>query len=56
MIKLNSNKDRKTISDYIAALTGDIESMKWANDIRKAKYDTYADELEDSDDNCFYCI
>lgn len=28
MIKLNSDKGREIISDYIAALNGDVESIK----------------------------
>lgn len=56
MIKLNSDKGREIISDYITALNGDVESIKWTNDKRKAEYDTYDDELKDSVDNCFYCI
>ena len=39
MNKLNSNKGREIISDYITALNGDEESIKWANDKRKAEYD-----------------
>lgn len=46
MIKLNSDKGREIISDYITALNGDVESIKWANDKRKAEYDTYDDELK----------
>ena len=49
MIKLNSDKGREIVSDYITALNGDVESIKWANDKRKAEYDTY-------DDECFDCI
>ena len=45
MIKLNSDKDREIISDYITALNGDSESIKWAYDKRKA-----------SVDKCFDCI
>ena len=56
MIKLNSNKGREIISDYITALNGDAESIKWAYDRRKAEYDTYDDELKDSVDKCFDCI
>lgn len=43
-------------SDYITALNGDVESIKWANDKRKAEYDTYDDELKASVDKCFDCI
>ena len=32
MIKLNSNKGREIVSNYITALNGDEESIKWAND------------------------
>lgn len=46
MIKLNSDKGREIISDYITALNGDVESIKWAYDKRKAEYDTYDDELK----------
>lgn len=57
MIKLNSDKGREIVSDYITALNGDVESIKWANDKRKAEYDTYDDdELKDSVDKCFDCI
>ena len=53
MIKLNSNKGREIISDYITALNGDEESIKWANDKYKVEYDTYDDELKHSVDKCF---
>lgn len=53
MIKLNSDKGREIISDYITALNGDVESIKQANDKRKAEYDTYDDELKASVDKCF---
>ena len=56
MIKLNSDKGREIVSDYIAALNGDVESIKLANDKRKAEYDTYDDELKASVDKCFDCI
>ena len=56
MIKLNSDKGRKIISDYISALNGDEEAINWAYDRRKAEYDTYDDELKDSVDKCFDCI
>ena len=56
MIKLNSDKGRKIISDYISALNGDEESIKWANDKRKVEYDNYDDALKDSVDKCFDCI
>lgn len=56
MIKLNSDKDREIISDYITALNGDVESIKCTYDKRKAEYDTYDDELKVSVDNCFDCI
>lgn len=46
MIKLNSDKGREIINNYITALNGDEESIKWANDKRKAEYDTYDDELK----------
>ena len=32
MIKLNSDKGREIISDYINALNGDSEAIKWAYD------------------------
>lgn len=48
MIKLNSDKGREIISDYITALNGD--------DKRKAEYDTYDDELKVNVDKCFDCI
>lgn len=50
MIKLNSDKGREIISDYITALNSDAESIKCANDKRKAEYDTYDDELKVSVD------
>lgn len=53
MIKLNSDKGREIVSDYITALNGDEEAIKWAYDKRKAEYDTYDDELKASVDNCF---
>lgn len=56
MIKLNSDKGREIISDYITALNGDTESIKQAYDKRKAEYDTYDDELKASVDKCFDCI
>ena len=70
MIKLNSDKDRKIISDYITALNGDLEAIKCANDKRKAsvdtyndkrkaEYDTYDDELKasvDTYDDCIQCV
>ena len=45
MIKLNSDKGREIVSDYITALNGNAESIKWAND-----------ELKVSVDKCFDCI
>ena len=56
MIKLNSDKGREIVSDYITALNGDEEAIKWSYDKRKAEYDTYDDELKDSVDKCFDCI
>lgn len=56
MIKLNSDKSREIVSDYISALNVDEEAIKYTYDKRKAKYDTYDDELKASVDNCFYCI
>ena len=56
MIKLNSDKGREIISDYITALNGDAESIKWVNDKYKAEYDTYDDELKFTVDKCFGCI
>lgn len=56
MIKLNSDKDREIISDYISALNGDEESIKWTYDKRKAEYNTYDAELKASVDKCFDCI
>lgn len=56
MIKLNSDKGREVISNYITALNGDSEAIKWANDKRKAEYDTYDDDLKDAVDKCFDCI
>lgn len=56
MIKLNSDKGREIVSDYISALNGDAESIEWANDKRKAEYDTYDDELKHCVDEVFDCI
>ena len=56
IIKLNSDKGREIVSDYITALNGNAESIKQANDKRKAEYDTYDDELKVSVDKCFDCI
>ena len=56
MIKLNSDKGREIISNYITALNDNVKSIKWANDKRKAEYDTYDDELKASVDKCFDCI
>ena len=56
MIKLNSDKGRKIVRNYISALNGDKESIKWANDKRKAEYDTYDDELKATVDEVFDCI
>lgn len=56
MIKLNSDKGREIISDYISALNGDAEDIKWAYDKRKAEYDNYDDELKATVDECFDCI
>ena len=47
MIKLNSDKGREIVSNYISALNGDAEDIKWAYDKRKAEYDTYYDEVFD---------
>ena len=33
MIKLNSNEGRTIVRNYISALNGDSEDIKWANDI-----------------------
>ena len=56
MIKLNSDKGNKIVSNYISALNGDSEAIKWAYDKRKAEYDTYDDELKAAVDECFDCI
>ena len=57
MIKLNSDKGRKIVRNYISALNGDKESIKQANDKRKAEYDTYDDdELKATVDEVFNCI
>ena len=47
MIKLNSDKGRKIVRNYISTLNVDSEAIKWANDKRKAEYDTYDDEVFD---------
>ena len=56
MIKLNSDEGRIIIRNYISALNGDSEDIKWANDKRKAEYDTYDDELKHCVDEVFDCI
>ena len=56
MIKLNSDKGIEIISDYITALNGDSEAIKYSYDKRKAEYDTYDDELKASVDKCVDCI
>lgn len=56
MIKLNSDKGREIISDYITALNSNTEAIKYTYDKRKAEYDTYDDKLKASVDNCFDCI
>ena len=56
MIKLNSDKGRKIVSNYISALNGDSEAIEWAYDKRKAEYDTYDDDLKAAVDKCFDCI
>ena len=56
MIKLNSDKGRKIVRNYISALNGDSEAIKCANDKRKAEYDTYDDELKHCVDEVFDCI
>ena len=56
MIKLNSDKGREIVSNYISALNGDSESIEWAYDKRKAEYDTYDDDLKAAVDECFDCI
>lgn len=45
MIKLNSDKGREIVSDYITALNGDEESIKWANDELKASVDKCFDYI-----------
>ena len=56
MIKLNSNEGRTIVRNYISALNGDSEDIKWAYDKRKAEYDTYDDELKATVDEVFDCI
>ena len=56
MIKLNSDKVRKIVRNYISALNGDKESIKCANDKCKAEYDTYDDELKHCVAEVFDCI
>lgn len=56
MIKLNSDKGNQIVSNYISALNGDSEAIKWAYDKRKAEYDTYDDDLKATVDECFDCI
>lgn len=56
MIKLNSDKVRKIVRNYISAVNGDSEAIKCANDKRKTEYDTYDDELKHCVDEVFDCI
>lgn len=56
MIKLNSDKGRQIVSNYISALNGDAEAIEWAYDKRKAEYNTYDDDLKAVVDKCFDCI
>lgn len=50
-------KVEKIVRNYISALNGDSEAIKWANDKRKAEYDTYDDdELKHCVDEVFDCI
>ena len=56
MIKLNSDKGREIVRDYISALNGDAEDIKWAYDKRKAEYDTYDSELKHCVDEVFDCF
>ena len=56
MIKLNSDKSKTIVRNYISALNGDSEDIKWANDKRKAEYNTYDDELKHCVDEVFSCI
>ena len=56
MIKLNSNEGRAIVRNYISALNGDSEDIKWAYDKRKAEYDDYDDELKRCVDEVFDCI
>ena len=53
MIKLNSNEGRTIVHNYVSALNCDSEDIKWANDKRKAEYDTYNDELKHCVDEVF---
>ena len=56
MIKLNSDESKTIVRNYISALNGDSEDIKWANDKRKAEYDTYDNELKHYVDEVFDCI
>ena len=56
MIGLNSAKGRTIVRNYISALNGDLEDIKWANDKRKAEYNTYDDELKHCVNEIFDCI
>ena len=56
MIRLNSAKGRTIVRNYISALNGDSEDIKWANDKRKAEYNTYNDELKHCVNEIFDCI
>ena len=55
MIKLNFNEGKTIVRNYISALNGDSEAIKWANDKRKAEYDNY-DDLKHCVDEVFDCI
>ena len=46
-------KVEKIVRNYISALNGDSEAIKWAYDKRKAEYDTYDDELKHCVDEIF---
>lgn len=57
MIKLNSDKGREIISNYITALNGDAEAIKYGLMISvKLNIITYDDELKVNVDKCFDCI
>ena len=56
MIKLDSDEGRAIVRNYISALNGDSEDIKWANNKRKAEYNNYDNELKHCIDEVFNYI